>query len=104
LGNARSYTLFNLFPPRSGFVQQRVLGGGHDVPVEKIKKRIPRTMKNVSKVIPFIDEAYFYENSSTDDAYKKIVEVRNHRLFLRCVLPDWAREMLAPHFSLEHVG
>ncbi len=35
-------------------VHQRTFEGGHDVPVDKIHSRIPRTIKHVKTVLPFI--------------------------------------------------
>ena len=45
-------------------VSQRVSEGGHDVPEDKVKNRIPRTLKNIKKVIPLCDTCYFLGNRS----------------------------------------
>ncbi len=76
-------------------VSQRVAEGGHDVPPEKIRTRLPRTMKNVSVALQLVDEARFLNNSSRKEPYKEIALVRKGRR-VRTVdpLPSWAEEML----------
>lgn len=45
-------------------VGQRVLSGGHDVPVEKIISRIPRTNENVKRALMIVDSFFLIDNSS----------------------------------------
>lgn len=47
-------------------VALRVMEGGHDVPIPKIISRYYRSIANCVKVVPWIDRAYFYDNSETD--------------------------------------
>lgn len=76
-------------------VQQRVSEGGHNVPPEKIRSRIPRTMNNISQIIPLADEARLLDNSSKEDPFKQIAVIKN------CLkekkvgrLPEWVEEIL----------
>ncbi len=46
-------------------VKLRVLGGGHDVPEEKIVKRYYRACKLVPELIPLCDICHIYDNSTT---------------------------------------
>jgi len=47
-------------------VALRVMEGGHDVPITKIISRYYRSIANCIEVLPWIDRAYFYDNSATD--------------------------------------
>ena len=47
-------------------VAKRVSDGGHDVPTEKIRSRYPRSIKNLVRLIPLVDEGWVYDNSTED--------------------------------------
>jgi predicted ABC-type ATPase len=47
-------------------VHNRVLDGGHDVPVDKIVSRYERSMKLLPEAARIVDEAVVYDNSSTE--------------------------------------
>lgn len=76
-------------------VFQRVSEGGHSVPPEKIRTRLPRTMENVAVALTLADEARLLDNSSRSDPFKEIALARKGRR-IRTVdpLPHWAEEML----------
>jgi predicted ABC-type ATPase len=77
-------------------VSQRVSEGGHDVPSDKIRKRIPRTVKNIKLILPVVDSAFLLDNSSTDDPFKQIAAIRlGRKRFISDNPPDWAKELLA---------
>jgi len=77
-------------------VSQRVSEGGHDVPEDKVKNRIPRTLKNIKKVIPLCDTCYFLDNSLLDNPFQQIVEMDNGQVFVKVeFLPEWAKVMLS---------
>ena len=44
-------------------VAERVLQGGHDVPIPKIIDRYQRSIANLVRVIPVVHRAYIYDNS-----------------------------------------
>ncbi len=44
-------------------VEQRVLEGGHDVPISKIYARYTKSIINGSLASLIVDRAYFYDNS-----------------------------------------
>jgi predicted ABC-type ATPase len=77
-------------------IAQRVSEGGHSVPEEKVLSRIPRTMGYIHDVLPLIDIARMYDNSSRETPFVSVAELRDGRLkkFID-PLPDWAGEMLA---------
>ena len=78
-------------------VQQRVSEGGHKVPSEKIRDRIPRTVDNITNAILLFDEARLLDNSSNVNPYRQVAEVRKGVL-INCVspLPGWTKKILTP--------
>ena len=44
-------------------IANRVLEGGHDVPITKIISRFDKSLRNLRKIIPEVDRAYVYDNS-----------------------------------------
>lgn len=47
-------------------VAQRVMEGGHDVPIPKIISRYYRSIAKCVQALQWIDRVYFYDNSETD--------------------------------------
>lgn len=45
-------------------VKERALGGKHDVPLEKIQSRYPRSLDNLFAALPHCRRAYIFDNSS----------------------------------------
>lgn len=80
-------------------VYQRVAEGGHNVPADKIKSRIPRTMENVHLALPMVRDAVLYDNSyseSNGGAFQEIAHVHQGTVVSSIdPLPAWAAEMLA---------
>jgi len=76
-------------------VHQRTFEGGHDVPVEKIHSRIPRTMKHVKTVLPIVDEAWFLDNSSEKNRFQQIVIMKSGHFEKKVnPLPKWVVNLL----------
>jgi predicted ABC-type ATPase len=76
-------------------VHQRISEGGHSVPTEKIRSRLPRTMKNVALVLQLVDEARLLENSYHDKPFQQIALVRKGRRIQTIdPLPSWAKALL----------
>lgn len=77
-------------------VWQRVSQGGHGVPSDKIRSRLPRTMKYVAAAIPLADEARLLDNSFHDHPFQQVAVVhKGRRTWTLNPLPGWAEEMLA---------
>jgi len=76
-------------------VHQRVAEGGHNVPPQKTRSRIPRTMKHIATVLPLIDEAQLLDNSLFDAPFRKIAVIE-HGALIESVspLPGWAKKIL----------
>jgi predicted ABC-type ATPase len=71
-------------------VAERVMKGGHTVPIEKIISRYERTMENLSDAIALADRVYIYDNS-IDRAEARLC-ARTHDGILRKIygdLPQW---------------
>lgn len=47
-------------------IANRVINGGHDVPVEKVKSRAKRCLENVKSALPHCSRAYFFDNSGME--------------------------------------
>ena len=76
-------------------VYQRVTEGGHNVPVDKIHSRIPRTMKNIATVLPLVNEARLLNNSSRDNPFQLVAIVkRGRRKWAVDPIPEWAEDIL----------
>lgn len=77
-------------------VSRRVAEGGHNVPPDKIRSRLPRTMKNVAVAMQLVDEARLLDNSYRDNPYQQVVLIRKgRRVQVVDPLPHWAASMLA---------
>lgn len=71
-------------------VMQRTEEGGHDVPDEKIASRFPRVLANLVKALPFVDHAFLFDNSSADEPYRFVAEMRAGRILKRgAARPGW---------------
>ena len=74
---------------------QRVSEGGHDVPPDKIKARIPRVMGYVSDTLVLADQVRLLDNSSHAKPFIEIASMDGGHLSAHVdPLPDWARTML----------
>ena len=77
-------------------VYQRVTEGGHNVPVAKIHSRIPRTIKNIAKTLPLVNEARLLNNSSRDNPFQVVATVKQGgRKYVINPLPEWAEYILS---------
>ena len=75
-------------------VYQRTLDGGHNVPAEKIRSRIPKTMKNVKTALPLVDESWILDNSSGQDRFQQIAIIKSGYCEKKVnPLPAWARDL-----------
>ncbi len=81
-------------------VAQRVNQGGHNVPIDKIISRIPRTMSYVKEALPLVDVAKFYDNSSHSQPFISVAQLGDGQLTQQIgTLPDWALKMLEDYLD-----
>jgi predicted ABC-type ATPase len=76
-------------------VLQRVAQGGHDVPDDRIRKRLPRSLANAREALRFVDAAWVFDNSDADHPFQLVATTRVGQV--TDVLPSaprWCRSML----------
>jgi predicted ABC-type ATPase len=72
-------------------VMQRVEGGGHDIPDDKVRGRYPRTLANLRAAVPVVDEAFLFDNSSDREPFHLVAVYSGGQLVRRVdPLPAWA--------------
>ena len=77
-------------------VAQRVQEGGHNVPTEKLLKRIPRMLNQVKTAIPLGDEVRVLDNSSAENPFRPLMTIKLGQV--EChqhPLPAWVTQLLA---------
>ena len=76
-------------------IASRVSEGGHDVPADKVRSRIPRLLHQVRTSIPLVDVLRIYDNSSAEDPFRPVLTLGEGSLRLHQEpLPDWAGGLL----------
>lgn len=72
-------------------IQNRVRRGGHDIPQNDVERRFAGRWEAVSKVLPYCDEAEFYDN---DNGFVKVAEYRNGEVrTVGSYCPKWLAEL-----------
>lgn len=76
-------------------ITQRLINGGHSVPIEKIVSRYLKSLKNLSEIIKEIDKCYLYDNSIDNQNAKLIFRTNNgqiEKIYLSDnEFPEWAK-------------
>lgn len=77
-------------------VANRVLNGGHDVPIPKIISRYDKSIANCIALAPYVDRLYVYDNSIEDAEARLLFRLSDGALVKRYVddLPAWASPIL----------
>ena len=74
-------------------IANRVRRGGHDIPTSDVERRFAGRWEAVAKVLPYCDEAEFYDN---DNGFQLVAEYRNGELrTVGNLVPDWLNELRA---------
>ena len=72
-------------------IENRVARGGHNINTEDIERRFSRRWEAVTAVLPFCDEAAFYDN---DNGFVEVAAYRNGELILEGEYrPRWVVEL-----------
>ena len=58
-------------------VQQRVEEGGHAVPEEKVRQRIPRALSNIKLMVPLCDDLLIFDNGSSDHPFQLLARCKD---------------------------
>lgn len=79
-------------------VGQRVAGGGHDVPRDRIIARYARSLANLKKAVDVVPSVKLYDNSSLDEEYQLVATFHNGLVTYRAPgrLPAWTRGIVPP--------
>lgn len=77
-------------------IANRVMKGGHDVPITKIVSRYYKSLANCKTVAPIVDRLYVYDNSIDDEDARLLFRLANGEMKKMYVadVPDWARILL----------
>lgn len=78
-------------------IKNRVAKGGHDIPEENVKRRFESRFSDVAAVLPYCNEATFYDN---ENGFRTVAKYKNGELnFVGSDTPQWISE-LAKHLSI----
>lgn len=76
-------------------IAQRVSEGGHSVPQEKEKNRIPRLLTHIKKTQPLCNQFYILNNSSADDPFQQVATLIDGALeYHQKPVPEWCQQLL----------
>jgi len=74
-------------------ITNRVEKGGHDIPLEDVKRRFAGRFEALARVLPYCDEAAFFDN---DNGFVQVGEYRNGEIVpIVDKRPGWLLELLA---------
>ena len=76
-------------------IAQRVMDGGHEVPISKIISRYYKSLANAAQAIELVDRAYIYDNSVENALPQLLYRTVDGEVFKQYIddVPEWA-EML----------
>lgn len=77
-------------------IAQRVMKGGHDVPIPKIISRYQKSLVNCKRCVSIADRVYVYDNSVDDVEARLLYRLTDGQLFKRYIddVPEWALSIL----------
>ncbi len=72
-------------------IKNRVLKGGHDIPVKDVKRRYSKRFEDLAKILPYCDEAVFFDN---ENGFAEKAEYKNGSLIIKGdKVPKWLNEL-----------
>ncbi len=77
-------------------IAQRVMKGGHDVPITKVISRYYKSILNCKRCVALADRIYIYDNSVEDTEARLLFRMTNGQLFKRYTdsIPEWAMTII----------
>lgn len=77
-------------------IANRVMKGGHDVPISKIISRYYKSIANCKTVAPVVDRLYLYDNSLDGQDAKLLFRLVNGKVkkIYATTIPEWAKILL----------
>ncbi len=71
-------------------ITNRVRKGGHNIPIDDVKRRYEKRISSLSRVIPLCDEVIFYDN---ENGFIKVAEIKNNKFqYFNGYKPKWIVE------------
>jgi predicted ABC-type ATPase len=84
-------------------VAMRVSQGGHDVPLEKLVTRFPRTLANLKAAIPALPQVIIFDNEDLNYPFKRVAVFENGKAaFLAKPPPLWLVALLQQNGRASH--
>lgn len=76
-------------------IANRVMEGGHDVPITKIVSRYTKSIVNCAIISSFIDRAYIYDNSIDGTDAKLLFRIVDGSVYKKYQedIPSWAKQI-----------
>ena len=77
-------------------IAQRVMKGGHDVPITKIISRYQKSISNCKYLAAKVDRTYLYDNSIDNAEQRLLLRLSDGVIIKRYVekLPEWAKQII----------
>lgn len=77
-------------------IAQRVMKGGHDVPITKVISRYQKSILNCKYIATKVDRTYLYDNSIDDAEQQLLIRLSDGIIAKKYVeqLPEWARQII----------
>ena len=77
-------------------IANRVMKGGHDVPITKIISRYYKAIRKCKTISSIIDRLYVYDNSTDDEDARALFRLSNGIIAKQYTtdIPDWATTLL----------
>ena len=77
-------------------IAQRVMEGGHDVPITKVISRYQKSVVNCKRCSALADRMYIYDNSIDDGDARLLFRMTDGQLFKQYTddIPEWAKTLI----------
>ena len=77
-------------------IAQRVMKGGHDVPITKVISRYQKSILNCKYIATKVDRTYLYDNSVDDAEQQLLIRLSDGIIAKKYVkqLPEWAKQII----------
>lgn len=77
-------------------IAQRVMEGGHDVPITKVISRYYKSILNCKRCATLVDRVYVYDNSIDDEEAQLLFRMTDGSLFKQYTddIPEWAKALI----------
>lgn len=77
-------------------IAQRVMKGGHDVPITKVISRYQKSILNCKYIATKVDRTYLYDNSIDDAEQQLLIRLSDGLIAKRYAneLPEWAKQII----------